>query len=384
VVSNSGFPYGSNAGFSAGNTVPSPDLKPEFVTTTEAGFELHLLEDHVSVEATYFNQDCTNQVLAVSQSWATGYPTALANAASFRNWGYEMDLSLTPLVKLGEGHFDFRINATYNNNVVTATQGNVPVVLAGNSGFIQNAAANPTVNNIAIVGQPAFAFQMTDYNRDPATGKVIVSASTGLPSVSSALVTMGRTLPLWVIGLSPSYTIGNFSVSMTWDYKGGNYFYAGIGPDMDFSGISARSAEYDRQRFVFPNSVYQSGTDTKGNPIYTANTNILVNDGNYGFWSQANNTGVATNYFASAAAWRLRELNITYNLPNKFLRNNISFIKKASVSLIGKNLLMYLPKSNQWGDPEFNYTAQGNVAGVSSAYQTPASRFYGATVNVQF
>jgi hypothetical protein len=45
---------------------------------------------------------------------------------------------------------------------------------------------------------------------------------------------------------------------------------------------------------------------------------------------------------------------------------------------------MYLPKSNQWGDPEFNYTAQGNVAGVSSAYQTPASRFYGATVNVQF
>ena len=380
-----GFPFGNNAGFTAGNTVPSPNLKPEFVTTTEGGFELRLLEDHVNVEATYFNQDCTNQILSVSQSWTTGYPTALANAASFRNWGYEMDLSLTPLVKIGEGHFDFRINATYNNNVVTATQGNVPVVLAGNSNFIQNAASNPTVNNIAVVGQPAFAFQMTDYNRDPKTGKVIVDASTGNPSVSSTLVTEGRTLPLWVIGLSPSYTLGNFSVSMTWDYKGGNYFYAGIGPDMDFSGISARSAEYGRQRFVFPNSVYQSGTDTKGNPIYSANTNILVSDGNYGFWTgSTTNTGVATNYYASAAAWRLRELNLTYNLPNKFLRNNISFIKKASVSLIGKNLLMYLPKSNQWGDPEFNYTSSGNVAGVSSAYQTPASRFYGATVNVQF
>jgi hypothetical protein len=153
---------------------------------------------------------------------------------------------------------------------------------------------------------------------------------------------------------------------------------------MDFSGISARSAEYDRQRFVFPNSVYQSGTDTKGNPVYTANTNILVNDGNYGFWAQANNTGIATNYYSSAAAWRLRELNITYNVPAKFLRNNANFLKKASLSIIGKNLLMYLPKSNQWGDPEFNYTSAGNVAGVSSAYETPASRFYGATVNVQF
>lgn len=379
-ATGTGFPFGNTAGFTAGNTIPSPNLKPEFVATTEAGFELRLLEDRVNIEATYFNQDCTNQILSVSQSWTTGYPTALANAASFRNWGYEMDLSLTPLVKVGDGHFDFRINATYNNNVVTATQGNVPVVLAGNSGFIQNAAANPTVNNIAIVGQPAFAFQMTDYNRDPATGKVIVSATTGLPSVSSTLVTMGRTLPLWVIGLSPSYTLGNFSIAMTWDYKGGNYYYAGIGPDMDFSGISARSAEYDRQRFVFPNSVY---LDPKTNK-YVNNTNILVNDGNYGFWSQANNTGIATNYYCSAAAWRLRELNVTYNLPNKFLKNNVNFIKKASVSLVGKNLLMYLPKSNQWGDPEFNYTSSGNVAGVSSAYQTPASRFYGATVNVQF
>ncbi|HEY6913574.1 MAG TPA: hypothetical protein VI413_02775, partial [Paludibacter sp.] len=380
-----GFPFGSNVGFTAGNTIPSPDLKPEFVTTTEAGFELRLLEDRINLEATYFNQDCTNQILSVSQSWTTGYPTALANAASFRNSGVEMDLSLTPLVKIGSGNFDLKINATYNNNEVTQTLGNIPVVLAGNSGFIQNAASNPTVNNIAVVGQPAYSFQMTDYNRDPATGKVIVDAETGNPSVSSALIVKGRTLPLWVVGVSPSYNIGNFSVSMTWDYKTGHNFYAGQGADMDFSGMSARSVEYGRQRFVFPNSVYQSGTATDGTPIYSNNTNILVSDGNYGFWtSKTQNTGVATNYFASAAAWRLREVNVTYNLPAKFLRNNANFIKKASVSLIAKNLLMFLPESNQWGDPEFNYTTSGNTMGVSSAYQTPASRFYGATVNVQF
>lgn len=380
-----GFPFGSNVGFTAGNTIPSANLTPEFVTTTEGGFELRLLEDRINIDATYFNQDCTNQILAVSQSWTTGYPTALANAASFRNYGVEMDLSLTPLVKIGDGHFDLKVNATYNDNKVTATQGNIPVVLAGNSGFIQNAASSPTVNNIAVVGQPAFAFQMTDYTRDPATGKVIVDATTGNPSVASEMVVKGRTMPLWVIGISPSYTIGNFSASMTWDYKGGNYFYAGIGPDMDFSGISARSAEYNRERFVFPNSVYQSGTDSKGNPVYKDNTNILITDGNYGFWTgKTTNTGVATNYYASAAAWRLREINVTYNVPGKFLKNNVDFIKKASLSLIAKNLLMFLPESNQWGDPEFNYTTSGNVMGVSSAYQTPASRFYGATINIQF
>ena len=380
-----GFPFGSNVGFTAGNTIPSPDLKPEFVTTTEAGFELHLMEnDRVGIEATYFNQDCSNQILSVSQSWATGYPVALANAASFRNWGFEMDLKLTPLIKIGNGDFNLLVNATYNNNIVTQTMGNIPVVLAGNSQFIQNAASNPTVNNIAVVGQPAYSFQMTDYNRDPATGKVIVDATSGNPAVSSALIVKGRTLPLWVVGISPSYTLGDFSVSMTWDYKTGHNFYAGAGADMDFSGMSARSAEYGRQRFVFPNSVYRSG-GTDANPIYSDNTNILVSDGNYGFWtSKTTNTGVATNYFASAAALRLRELNITYNVPSRFLMNNTSFLKRASLSLIAKNLLMFLPESNQWGDPEFNYTSTGNTMGVSSAYETPSSRFYGASVNIQF
>ncbi|MEI6556644.1 MAG: SusC/RagA family TonB-linked outer membrane protein [Paludibacter sp.] len=380
-----GFPFGNVGGLTAGNTVPSLELKPEFVTTSEIGAEFRLLEnDRLGFEISYFNQQCDNQILSVSQSWATGYPVALTNAASFRNYGVEMDLSLTPLVKIGNGDFNLKVNATYNENQVTATQGNLPVVLTGTNGFIQGAASNPTVNNIAVVGQPAFAFQMTDYNRDP-SGKVIVDATTGNPSLATDLVVKGRTQPLWIIGISPSYNIGAFSVSMTWDYKGGNNFYAGLGPDMDFSGISARSAEYGRQRFVFPNSVYQSGTNTDGTPIYSPNTNILVSDGNYGFWTgKTTNTGIATNYYASAAAWRLRELNITYNLPSKFLKNNASFLKKASLSLVGKNLLMFLPKSNQWGDPEFNYTATGNVLGISSAYQTPASRFYGATVNVQF
>ncbi|MDD4993660.1 MAG: SusC/RagA family TonB-linked outer membrane protein [Paludibacter sp.] len=379
-----GFPFGSNVGFGANNTIPSPDLKPEFVTTTEGGFELGLADNKVFIEATAYNQNNTNQILSVSQSWATGYPVALANAASFKNYGVELDLSLTKLIKIGEGDLDFKVNASYNNNEVTATQGNVPVVLAGNSGFIQNAASNPTVNNIAVVGQPAFAFQMTDYNRDPATGKVIVDAESGNPSVSSALIIKGRTQPLWVVGFTPSYTLGSFSVSMTWDYKTGHNFYAGQGADMDFSGMSARSAEYGRQRFVFPNSVYQSGTDANGDPVYSNNTNILVSDGNYGFWTgKTTNTGVATNYFASAAAIRLRELNVTYTVPSKVLKN-IDFVKKASLSLIAKNLLMFLPESNQWGDPEFNYTSSGNTMGVSSAYQTPASRFYGATLNVQF
>lgn len=373
-----GFPYGNVGGFTANNTIPADNLKPEFVSTLEFGAELGLFKNRINLEATYFNQKNTNQVLLITRSITTGFTSELANAADFRNYGVEMDLAITPLIRMRKGSINFKINATYNNNEVLSTLGDVPVVLAGTNGFIQLSASSPTVNNIAVVGGPAFQFQLTDYNRDPETGKVIVDPVSGYPSIAPSLVTTGRTLPLWVIGVTPSYTIGNFSVTMTWDYKGGHNFYSGLGSDMDFAGISERSASYGRERFVFPNSVYLE--DGK----YVPNTSVQVQDGNYGFWTGGStNTSIATNYFASAAAWRLRELNISYTLPNSVFGKQ-GFFKKATISFVGKNLFLFVPKSNQWGDPEFNYNTVGNTFGVASSFQSPASRLYGGSLTLQF
>lgn len=375
---NAGFPYGNTAGFTANNTIPSPDLKPEFVNTVEAGIELGFRRNQINFNATYFNQKNTDQVLAISQSSTTGYTTKLANAADFKNYGVEMELNLTPLINIGKGRIDFKVNATYNNNEVTRTLGNVPVIVGGSNGFIQNSVSSPTASNIAIVGMPAFAFQLTDYARDSVTGKVIVDPVTGNPFQAAGQVVKGRSLPLWIVGLTPSFSIGNFSFTMTWDYKGGHDFFSGLGADEDFAGISARSAAYDRKRFVFPNSVYWDGSK------YVNNTSVLVQDGNYNFWSTGGtNTAIATNYFASAAAWRLREVNISYILPGKWFGNN-NFIKSITVAAVAKNLFLFVPKANQWGDPEFNYATTGNTFGIASSFQSPASRLFGGSLTVQF
>ena len=381
---NLGFPYGSVAGYTSNNTIPATDLKPEFVNTKEVGIETGFLKNRINFEATYFYQKNTNQILGITQSAATGYTTRLANAADFENYGVEMDLNLTPVVNVGKGRIDLHLNATYNDNKILSTFGNAPVVIGGSNGFIQNSVGSPTVNNVAVVGQPAFQFQLTDYNRDPATGKVIVDPITGMPSEAQSLVTRGRTLPLWVIGATPSFSIGNFSFAMTWEYKGGHNFFSGLGSDEDFAGISARSAEYGRQRFVFPNSVVNIGTAAV--PKYVDNTNIQVQDGNAGFWSGGNtNTAIATNYYASADALRLREVNISYSIPTKVFGKSFSnAIKKLTISAVGKNLLLIVPKSNQWGDPEFNYSSTGNTFGVGSSFQSPASRLFGGSLTVQF
>lgn len=378
-----GFPFGNTVGFTSDQIIPNPNLEPEFIVTKEFGAEVGLLKNRINLEATYFHQKSDNQILRASQSSTTGYSINLANAASFKNYGIEMDLGLTPLVRIGKGRIELRVNATYNDNEVTSTLNNIPVVIGGNvaaggnPGFVQNSNSSPTVNNIAKVGLPAFAFQLTDYARDP-QGRVIIDPITGNPSQAQEQVIMGRSLPLWVVGITPSFTLGNFTVSMTWDYKTGHNFYAGIGSDMDFAGISARSAEYGRERFVFPNSVYWDGNK------YVPNTNIQVQDGNYGFWTgSALNNGIGTNYFASATAWRLREANISYTLPQKWFGGD-RIVKRVTVSAVGRNLLLFVPKSNQWGDPEFNYSSTGNTYGISSSFQSPSTRLFGFSVNAQF
>lgn len=374
-----GFPYGSNAGFAPNQTFPNPNLKPEFVNTKEAGVEMGFLNDRIDLNATYFFQDNTNQIIQISQSYTTGYSTTLANAADFNNYGVEMALGLTPLVKFGKSQFNLKINATYNNNKVTKTFNNTPVIVGGTNAanFPQIAVGYPTVSNIAIVGQPAFAYQITDYARDP-EGKVIVDPATGNPSLSPSPVVLGRSLPLWVLGTTLSYSIGRFSAEMTWEYKGGYDFYAGMGPDEDFGGVSASSAQYGRQRFVFPNSVYLE------NGKYVTNTNIQVADGNLLYWTGGStNTGIGTNYFASAASWRLREVNISYDLPFKWMGPD-KVIKGITISAVGNNLFLFVPKSNQWGDPDFDYSSSDNTFGVQSGFVYPSARQFGLSLTAKF
>jgi hypothetical protein len=219
---------------------------------------------------------------------------------------------------------------------------------------------------------------MSDYARDD-QGRVIVDRLTGDPRLEDSLVTRGRSLPLWNIGFNPSFSIKGFTVAMTWDYRGGHYAYHGIGSDMDFTGISARSAEYGRQRFVFPNSVYDDGSGK-----YVENTNLQVSNGGRSFWAVgATNTSIGTNYFTSASFWKLRELAISYTLPFSWIGDE-KIVKRVVVSAVGRNLFTFLPKSNRYADPEFNYTAAGNTFGINSVFSTPPARIFGGSLTVTF
>lgn len=229
--------------------------------------------------------------------------------------------------------------------------------------------------NYVIVGMPAYTFKLTDYTRD-SLGRVVVDKNTGFPTVDPELKTFGRTMPKHLLGLNLNVNWKFVNLGVVADYRTGNQIYSGIGPDMDFSGISYRTGQNGRMPFVFPNSSYWDGTK------YVPNTSVYT-PGGYSFWSQAVNTGANSNYLASGAFWKLREVALGFTLPTGWFDFTKGAVKSASFTLTGRNLFMWLPETNEWTDPEFSNTT-GNAQGVNDRNNTPPTRLYGANLTLNF
>jgi TonB-linked SusC/RagA family outer membrane protein len=365
--SSSGFPYGTLAGYTANNTSYDPNLKPEQIISKEAGFELGLFRNRLNIEVAYFNQDNTDQFVAVPVSGATGYTTLFRNAASFVNKGVEMDVRLTPVVKFRKGNIEIRANATYNTSTVKSIYQDLDRIQIG--GYPTIAA------NYAVAGYPAFVWLMSDYDRDP-MGRIIVNPVSGMPTKNPNLQIFGRTMPTWIVGLTPTINWNGASLSVVGEYRTGHYNYNHIGAEMAWTGVSAATARNHRERFVVPNSVYWNGSK------YVENTSIAVSNVNDFYTGTNTFRGVGTNFLTSAASWRIREISLGYQVPlSIFGRQGV--IKGLNISLVGRNIALWLPESNEFTDPDFNFST-GNTSGINNATINPPTRIFGGNITVTF
>ena len=166
------------------------------------------------------------------------------------------------------------------------------------------------------------------------------------------------------------------SLGAVFEYRGGDVVYNSIGNSLDFTGSSAYSASNGRQRFIYPNSVIQTGPNT-----YAPNTSISVQDGNYGFWQTSQFQSTNSPWVTSGAFWKLREVNLTFTL-DKFIKNK-KYIKGLAVALTGRNLFIWVPKENTYTDPEFSDTLPTSSArGFSDINELPGTRVFGGSLKV--
>ncbi len=360
-----GFPYGSLGGLSAGTTNYSPTLKPEITTESEIGTELAFFKNRLDFNFSYYNSFDRNQTVTIATSIATGYNASVLNIGETQSKGYEFQLT---------------------GQILTQAANKVGWTLGGNFSINQSKVISllPGVNQLslgndqyAVVGQPFPLLEGLDFVRDP-QGHVIVDPNTGFPSTSGALTQFGRTTPEYDLGVTTSVSYKFVSLSAVFEYRGGDVTYNAIGQTLAFTGASYYSASNGRERFVYPNSVIQTGANT-----YVPNTSVAVEDGNYKFWQESQFNGTNSPWVTSGAFWKLRELNLTFNL-DKFVKKT-KYMQGLSVALTGRNLFIWVPKDNTYTDPEFSDTSPtSNTRGFNDQNELPGTRVFGGSVKVTF
>jgi TonB-linked SusC/RagA family outer membrane protein len=377
-----GFPYGNLPGYTQGNGVVQKGLRPERTKAFETGLQLGFLRDKINVELVYFNDKTIDQTTSAQITTATGATSLLLNAGILGVKGYEADIKFNQIIKSKDFSVSLGVNYSYTTNkVIEILPGITELPLAGTgvaggttSGGTLGGIGGPGGGVYAIVGQEYPVIKTNDWIRD-AAGRVIVNPVTGYPSVDPTTKIMGNTNPKHRLGINTNITWKRFTLVAVGDYRGGNKILNILGPTLDFAGTSENSAQ-TRQRFVFPNSVYLDGAGKS-----VPNTNITTADGNAFFWSSIYRL-VGSNYVNNAAFWKLREVSISYDIPESVF-SKTKVIKKASITVSGRNLLRWVPGTNVWSDPEFSVDS-GNGVGRASILETPPTRIFGVSFNATF
>jgi len=368
-----GFPYGSLAGYTVDNVLISKSLRPEITKGYEVGFDLNLLKDRIVTNITWYSTKTDNQTVNTSVTPTTGYTVLRTNTGQTQSRGLEVTAHFTP-VRTRNWNVTVGGNYTYLDNKVNNISADLPKLPLATYGSGAGSYAVPL--------QPFPVIMGYDYKRDPA-GHVIIDPSNGLPSKTDTISVLGNAVAKNRVSFDGSVSYKNFHFSILFEYRGGYKIFNSMGSEMDWSGTGYRTAVYNRERFVFPNSVYE---DPNKPGTYITNTNITVKNGNgnAGFWSDNINRDVTSNYVTSGDFWKLREVSISYDLPASLL-SKTKFIKAATISLQGRNLFVWLAKDNYYTDPEYSDAGNDNNGiGLTGLGQTPPSRFYGATLSVTF
>ena len=366
----SGFPYGSTTGFVLNTTLSNPLLKPEITQEMEAGFEMSFIRDRIHLEVNAYQSNTKDQTIPATISYATGYASAYINAGELQTQGIETDLRLTPLISMGDFDWNLIVTYTYNTSEVKSIGEGLPELPLGES------ATNNTVA-YAVVGEQFPAIKVTDLKRDP-DGHIIVDAETGMPMKDTELKLYGHGNPNHILGITSTFSWKGFVFNAVADYRGGHIIVNQVGSDLSFTGTSWFSAQNGRQNFVIPNSVIEVADG-----VYEENTNIITKTAAQKFWYNGDINQVLSTYTSSAAAWKLREVSLSYNIPVRNILNGT--IKDAQIGIVGRNLLMLRPVTNMWTDPEFNTLGgTSNIVGYTNVYQTPPTRIYGFSVKLTF
>lgn len=323
----------------------NPNLKPERGVETEVGFDADFFNSRAGAEFTYYDKEMRDVLVSQSIAPSTGFSgSQLANIGATSNKGIELGLTATP-VQLRNFEWDARLNLSTNHNKLlsfgdTAIKYQVP-------GYQSYGAVQRHVPGYPLGGYWA------GFPKRNADGTPVLKPNGTVDTTASQYI--GPAMPTRQVSFSNTLTLfRDFTVYALLDYQGGFYNYRGV--ELYRCGFSANCTELNDPNFPASEKVIYKGGLTSGHGIYIYKADFT----------------------------KLRDLSLTYNLPQRLAAR--ASAQRASITLAGHNLKLW---SNYPGpDPEVNNYGWANavLGGFARAdiYAMPMTRRLSVTLNLTY
>ena len=346
---------------------PNPNLKPERQKEIEFGIETTLFNGLLDIDMSYYNRISKDQIFSSNLPPSTGFTSTSINAGRIDTEGLELGVTVFPV---RTGNLTYSI--TNNFTAYETTVKELPEELVEYSG-----------NNTAIVGQPLGVFRTTYILRDdegnalinPANGNFISSGDVGLDQKIT-----GDPNPDFRYAMIHGLTYKGFNLTVQLEYTHGGDILSTYVRSIYERGVSTDTEDREGS-FVLP-GVY--GDITTGQPLRDESGNTIPNR-----YQMTLNDIFFTNSFSSfennlfdASVFRIREINLNYNLPNTWV-NRIG-LNSATITGNVQNVFWYAPHFPKGIrlDPEANTSGENGFGeqGISD----PAMRKFSVGLRVTF
>lgn len=307
---------GSGGGFYYGFTNSNENLSPEEQKTFEVGSEFRLINNKLSIDATYYNTKNVNLIVEnFRASYGTGFVLNTLNVGSNRNQGVEVAINYD-VIKTKKFSWNTRFNFNKMWNEVLTLPANVPEFYLSDTWLYGNARGGLVVNGSTTT------ITAYGYARNTA-GQVLISPTTGLPIIDATFKVRGNRNPDFTLGWVNTLNMGNFRLSFLWDLKmGGDIFNA---TDDFLTGIGRSRRTYDRYIPRVVEGVLQDGLENSSTP--TKNTIAITPAYNNAYYT----TMPEEEFIEKDVNWlRLRDISLYYNF-SKSVTDRLKFVSGLSV-----------------------------------------------------
>ena len=253
-------------GLVASSTLGNPNIKPERTTELEFGADFSMMGGFATVEATMYQQNIEDLILLVDKAPSSGATEAWENGGEMETSGMELALGLNPTNLVELGGLDWNFHMTYYTNESEVTKLTVdPYNFGGFATFLGTYRIQQGWSPTTIIGSE---MDGDDHQK------------------------LGNENPDYRLSFRNSFSFGPLSLSFLIDHKEGGHAINLANLIYDLGGTTV---DYDKEELDLDGDGTAAGNGTERLTVLG---------------------GVTAPYVESTTYTALRDLSLTYTLPN--------------------------------------------------------------------